>query len=118
MDTEGIPILRLPSCSSLPTGDSTIKFVTLRRSTTLFQKVTRGSTTSNRTMYGVPTSLTKSHQSVEALYRGIRDIHTMKKSNTKTRVTSFRISMREARDLRSEASFGSIFKQKQSLTSL
>merc|ERR1712032_426355 len=56
-------------------------------------------------MCGARTFLTKSHQLVEVLYKGIRDSHTMKKSNTKTRATSFKISIREGRDLKSEARF-------------
>ena len=102
MATEGTLILRWPSFRSPTTGDSTVKCAVLHKLTTLYGVETRDFTTSNRVMSGVLTFLIKSHQSVVALYRGIWDTHTTMRSNTKTRATSFRISTKEAKDLRSD----------------
>ena len=102
MATEGTLIPRWQSSRSPTTGDNIIRCAILNRSTTLYEVETRDFTTSNRAMSGVLTFLIKSRQLVVALYRGIRDSHSTMRSNTKTRATSFRISTKEAKDLRSD----------------
>ena len=102
MAIEGIPIQKWPSSSSLTTGDSIIKCAISMPLIILYAVGTRDFTTSSRVMFGALTFLIKSRHRVVALYREIWDSHTTKRSNTKTRATSFRISMKEARDLRSD----------------
>ena len=108
MATEGTLILSWQSSSSLTTGDSIIKCAIFNRLTTSYEVETNDFTTSNKVMSGVPISLIKSRHKVVALYRGMLDIHTTKRSSTKTRATSFRISMRVAKDLRSDQSIASL----------